>query len=229
MRERQDYSFDYQDNELEIRSEGIDTLAAGQKGTRVSSTPIQVLSNPFGQSLAPTFNDPIGVLRVCHGRIEQRLLGLERVCEILQEGDPTNGREASQTLSSIVGYFTSGGIKHTEDEEISLFPRMRPHLSVRDEAMTALVLLEAQHREGEAYVKELAEVVALLTRQPLQFPTAEIARLESIALRFGAHYRPHIQIENEFVFSRALEVLNDAELKLIGDEMARRRGVEITK
>jgi hypothetical protein len=95
--------------------------------------------------------------------------------------------------------------------------------------MTALVLLETQHREGEEYVKELTEVAALLTRQPLQFPTAEIARLESITLRLGSHYRPHLQIENEFVFPRALEVLNDAELKLIGDEMARRRGVEITK
>lgn len=189
----------------------------------------ELLVNPFTGPLAPSFEDPIGVLKACHRRIEQRLQMLERVCEILQGNDRAKKREAVQALGPVVAYFTSGGVKHTEDEEESLFPRMRRRLPGGDGAVAVLKSLEAQHREGESFVRELIFVVTALAQETMGFRLTDVERLESVTVGMGTHYRLHIKVEDEIVFPRALKVLKDSELAQVGEEMTQRRGVKIEK
>ncbi len=195
----------------------------------MNSNPVQIAVSPFTGPLAPTFEDPIGVLKACHGCIEQRLQMLERACEISQGNDLKKRQEATEALKPVVGYFTTGGVKHTEDEEISLFPRMRAYLKSGDEALAVMHALESQHREAESFVNELKEVVARLTRQPWSFDLKDTEWLESITVKMGTHYRPHIKLEDESVFPKAADILSEEELAVIGKEMARRRNVLLRK
>lgn len=183
----------------------------------------------FTGPLTPNFDDPIGALKACHVRIEQRLQMIERACEVFQNGDWKRKQEAAEALTPAVAYFTTGGVKHTEDEEVSLFPRMRPHLTSGDEAVAVMKSLESQHREGESFVEELKDIVERLTTPPFEFAEEDIQRLESVSRNMGRHYRPHTKLEDEFLFPRALDILSEEELTTIGQEMAQRRGVQIIK
>ena len=69
------------------------------------------------------FNDPIGMLKDCHRRIES-FLGI--LCVVV---DRAQGRiltdEESDAVKVALQYFRTGGQRHTADEEESLFPRLR--------------------------------------------------------------------------------------------------------
>ncbi len=193
----------------------------------MSMKPIEAVVSPFTGPLAPTFDDPIGVLRACHERIEQRVQILERACDIFQGNDWKRKQEAAEALKPVVAYFTTGGVKHTEDEEISLFPRMRAHLVMGDEALATMQALESQHRKGESYVEELKEAVARLIRQPGEFSLDDVEQLESITVKMSTHYRPHIKLEDDSIFPLALDILRADDLAAIGKEMARRRNLQV--
>jgi len=69
------------------------------------------------------FDDPIGMLKDCHRRIES-FLGI--LCVVI---DRTQGRsltdEEREAVKAALQYFRTGGQRHTADEEESLFPRLR--------------------------------------------------------------------------------------------------------
>ena len=91
-----------------------------------------------------TFGDPIRHLHACHERIEDRLRILERVAERYAE----KPAEASEALRSCFHFFDTNGVWHTQDEELSVFPRLRPALSRGEEI--GLQKLEADHQRGPA-------------------------------------------------------------------------------
>ncbi len=69
------------------------------------------------------FDDPIGMLKDCHRRIES-FLGI--ICVVV---DRARGRsltgEERDAVNAALEYFRTGGQRHTADEEESLFPRLR--------------------------------------------------------------------------------------------------------
>src|SRR5260370_20268320 len=69
------------------------------------------------------FDDPLGMLKDCHRRIERFLQVLSRVA------DRARGRsldaEETAAVEAALHYFRVGGERHTADEEESLFPRLR--------------------------------------------------------------------------------------------------------
>jgi Hemerythrin HHE cation binding domain len=89
------------------------------------------------------FEDPIGMLKDCHRRIES-FLGI--LCVVV---DRAQGRSLTDEERDAVGaalqYFQTGGLRHTADEEESLFPRLRESDANSCEEID---VLENDHREA---------------------------------------------------------------------------------
>ena len=167
------------------------------------------------------FDDPLGMLHACHGRIRDRLDTLDRLIGHLSAHGAD--QPARQAASSILRYFDTSGRHHHADEEEDLFPR----------------LLEADHDERDA----LRAVIVRLTGEHLSMERAWSAlspHLEAISdgrgaslpadlvRAFRAPYDAHIDVEEKIVFRIARDVLTPAALSGMGEAMALRRGVSRT-
>jgi hypothetical protein len=74
---------------------------------------------------AATLDQPLEHLTACHRRIEQRLDTLERVVPFLR----TRRDEALQAIRNAFAFLDGSGVRHTQDEEGSIFPRLRDRLT----------------------------------------------------------------------------------------------------
>lgn len=165
------------------------------------------------------FDDPIGMLKDCHRRIEQFLHVLCLVVERAPER-PLSEEEAA-AVQSALHYFRVGGQRHTADEEESLFPRMRAEQTTAS-ALKEIQALETDHREADdlhAAVEKL--YTSWLERRALS--TEELQRLRKATERLRQLYEGHIRIEENLVFPRAAEGLDGAALAQIGEEFRARR------
>ena len=72
---------------------------------------------------APSFDDPLGMLRACHGRIERQLVTLGRLVRHLPEHG-AGCRRARRGARAILRYFDTAAPNHHADEEASVFPRL---------------------------------------------------------------------------------------------------------
>ncbi|HEX5430347.1 MAG TPA: hemerythrin domain-containing protein [Bryobacteraceae bacterium] len=169
----------------------------------------------IGQANA-TIDTPVEHLMACHRRIEDRLATLKRAGEHLGE----NRTAALEAIKKSIAFLDSSGALHTEDEEASLFPRLRPLL--RPEEVQYLDSLEAQHREAESIFSQLKEAVAKLATAPDGGAVLE-NRYHELAARLSALYRPHIQSEDEILTRMARRDLGTDQLQAISREMRARR------
>lgn len=175
----------------------------------------------LGTTGQPDFAQPIELMMDCHRRIE-RFLGVLQLVAADDRDVPLDdeGREA---LKVALNYFDQAAPRHTADEEASLFPRLRriDKPAVR-QAMAAVDRLEADHRKAEDAHTRLDE----LGRQWLSDGTLDQASLQSFREVLAAlvkAYGEHIPIEDDNVFVLAKRVLDDEQLRAIGDEMKQRR------
>ena len=164
------------------------------------------------------FDDPIGMLKDCHRRIE-RFLGVQyQVCRRAQ-GQALNDEER-QAVEHALHYFTQSGPRHNEDEEQSVFPRLRASHSAAP--LEDVQRLEAEHHEAAAYHDE----VALLYSKWIADGNLS-ARDQSLLLhrteQLQQLYAEHIRIEEEIVFPRAAALFSQQVLGEIGDEFKARR------
>jgi len=97
--------------------------------------------SPFPES-APDFDDPLGLLRACHGRILHNCKLLERLPAHLQ----AHGADAElrQATGKIHRYFSVAVPLHHQDEELDLFPQL---------ARQSLKLAERVHRLRQEHVR----------------------------------------------------------------------------
>src|SRR5689334_7363940 len=103
----------------------------------------------IGAKPESSFREPLGLLGDCHRRIERFLEQLLRVAESAPGGPLDDDNRAA--LETALRYFERAAPLHTEDEESSLFPRLRacPDSRTR-EALRALEGLEEDHRAADA-------------------------------------------------------------------------------
>lgn len=181
--------------------------------------------------MAPTFNDPLGMLRACHRRIERALTVIERLAE--QEQAQGLDEPAREALRQTQRYFATGVPRHSADEEEPLFPRLRaahlPSAGTRPPDSAALQLLqsvEQEHEEAGAAHRELAALSEkLLQTGRFEIPEdrAHFCRLIT-ALR--QLYQEHIRAEDNELFPLAVRTISAADQGAIGNEMAARRGID---
>lgn len=169
------------------------------------------------------FTDPVGLLGDCHRRIERFLATLVAVTTEANGGPLTGDRHTA--LATALRYFRDAAPKHTADEEESLFPRLRrldqvvaqPPLGRIDSLQQDHVCANKSHRE----VDRLGELwLAAGKLSPL-----DAERLATLLNQLAELYSRHIAIEDTEVFPFAAKVLSSSDRKVIGVEMAVRRGL----
>ncbi|MGH8639190.1 MAG: hemerythrin domain-containing protein, partial [Burkholderiales bacterium] len=84
---------------------------------------IHTMPIKIGQRVDHSFDEPLGLLSDCHRRIEHFLRVLATVAADAAGGPLT--AEYRSALDGALRYFAVAAPKHTADEEVSLFPRLR--------------------------------------------------------------------------------------------------------
>jgi hemerythrin-like domain-containing protein len=184
---------------------------------------LEAALHTIGQPRVPNFSDPLGLMSHCHRKIEGYLAGLATSGEILLGGRAVELAGAFQVIDAAREHFAVRGPKHTEDEEVSLFPRMREYGGHEaGEALAALASLETEHRVAEGVHSEFDELVGWLPRDG-SAGVKEIYLFNELVAELADLYRPHIRVEDEIIFPAAARVIPSAALSIIGQEMLARR------
>jgi hemerythrin-like domain-containing protein len=174
------------------------------------------MTDLLGASAAPGFDDPLGVLRACHRRIEKQLSTLERLRRHLplHHADA----DAAAAATAIMRYFDTAAQHHHEDEEKSLFPRL---LAVRPDLAIVAARLEEEHvTMAQRWAALRRYLDAIARRQSDELPA-------DVADAFAAAYTAHIAFEEGQLLAQADAAIDAATLAVIGAEMAARRGLAV--
>jgi hemerythrin-like domain-containing protein len=164
------------------------------------------------------FDDPIGMLKDCHRRIEHFLNILSVVVERARGRELT--AEESEAVEAALQYFHLGGQRHNADEEESLFPRLRAE--GRNGDLGEIVGLEGDHQRAN----ELHGDVEDLYRRWISagaLAEQDQERLLAVTDQLRLLYEGHIRIEEETVFPRAAELLGSDAIGVMGEEFRARR------
>jgi hemerythrin-like domain-containing protein len=173
----------------------------------------------FFRTPAPGFDDPLGLLRACHGRIRERLDTLERLPEHLL----TRGADAEVGAAArrILEYFDRAAPHHHADEDRDLFPLL---LNVAErpgwdpglpETLERLAAEHALLEDGWAQLRSELEALALGENRTL--PEAD---------DWIRATRAHLSLEESRVLPLAGRLLTNRDLRRLGRAMALRRGAE---
>jgi hemerythrin-like domain-containing protein len=165
---------------------------------------------------APSFDDPLGMLTACHGRIERQLLTLDRLQRHLPEhGADIDARAAAR---GILRYFDTAAPNHHADEEASLFPRLKRMQSDRTDRLIAD--LAAEHEALVTKWRRLRPLLAgIVAGTRANLSARQVAEIR-------AAYAAHIAREESELLPLAAATFDAATLAEIGSEMAARRGVD---
>jgi hemerythrin-like domain-containing protein len=180
--------------------------------------PVQI-----GQKPESGFNNPLGLLSDCHRRIEQFLKVLIQVCETADGAPMTPPQIAA--LQNALEYFRNSAPKHTADEEVSLFPRLRVSADGRA-ALDCTAELECDHQAANRdHQKVEALAQEWLSNRSLDAP--QMREMQQALQRLAGMYARHIAIEDQELFPLAARVLQAEALAEVGREMAERRGLAV--
>jgi hemerythrin-like domain-containing protein len=167
-------------------------------------------------AMAATIDSPIEHLIACHRRIEQRLDTLANAASHIV----ANPIAALDAIKKSFTFLDTSGVLHTEDEEASLFPRLRQKLSPAEIAF--IDSLEAQHVEAGLIYFELKRLALSLEDSGNLSPDL-LGQYRECANQLRSLYRRHIQSEDEILTAMARRSLEDADVFAISGEMRARR------
>jgi pyridoxamine 5'-phosphate oxidase len=168
---------------------------------------------------APDFDQPIAVLKHCHGRIRKQLGTLERLLSHLPEHGADD--QARQAAEAILRYFDKAAHLHHEDEEQDLIPMLRAVAQGEDAAtLQALVPVILQdHKDMDALWQDLHEQLNLIKE-------GGAATLSASAVqRFVQRYTSHMEREESVVAPMALRLFSPEQMARLGAAMQARRGI----
>ncbi len=179
----------------------------------------------LGTQGQPGFDRPFELMSDCHRRIEHFLAVLRRALERYAKRELDD--ECSNALRTAQRYFREGAPRHTEDEEVSLFPRLRAlgRENLR-ELLDAADRLEREHEEAE---RIHAAVDARIDRWlgGLRLTPDEARAMASDLDALDRLYSQHIAFEDRVLFPAAARALGREAMRRIGEEMAARRGRDV--
>jgi hemerythrin-like domain-containing protein len=171
----------------------------------------------IGEKPDSGFDDPLGMLKDCHRKIESFLVILCIVAD-RAKGKSLTGEERT-AVETALHYFRLGGQRHTADEEDSLFPRLR---AIATTTLESIRRLEDDHRQADALHDSIDRLYAAwisagtLGKEKERQLLAETGRLKLL-------YAEHIDVEETLVFPHAAQVLDSPALAAIGSEFSARR------
>ncbi|MFP5236205.1 MAG: hemerythrin domain-containing protein [Acidobacteriota bacterium] len=165
------------------------------------------------------FDDPLGMLKDCHRRIERFLGVLCLVAERARGRAMTD--EESAAVQAALSYFRAGGQRHTRDEEDSLFPRMRA-AGIDPAEIERVGGLEHDHQVADNLHSE-ADRLFTEWLEKSRLPAEEETALLHGTEQLKALYAKHIDVEEKQVFPCAAEHLDKTALAAMGQEFRARR------
>ena len=175
------------------------------------------MTSPILDSAGPSFDDPLGMLRVCHGRLERQLATLERLARHL----PEHGCDANACAAAraILRYFDQAEPNHHADEEASVFPRL---LARTPAARDLVAQLADDHLRLHATWRRVRPLLAgIASGQRANLPPALVHEAQQA-------YAAHLALENEVLLPLCADCLTHDELVAIGEEMAERRNAAVS-
>ena len=169
------------------------------------------------------YDDPLAALMACHRKIEDQLERMAEAAREIVEAGPAALPAAIARLVGAKARFGGPRDRHTQDEELSLFPRLlgAPR-RVDTRVVRAVERLRDEHRVAEARHGEFRDLVAAV-RLGAPVRLADARRLVACVSSLSALYLAHIELEEEVVYREAARVLSTGELAAVGDEMRARR------
>lgn len=166
-----------------------------------------------------SFDDPLDMLRACHGKILRQCDTLKKLADHL----PVHGcDEAAQHAAlGILRYFDTAGKHHHKDEEVDLFPALRTCAEFEQIPVEPLLArLLSEHDEMLTTWHALRQLLASLGAGiNVALPTA-------LTERFIQSHSDHIAIEESQLLPLAERLLDRRQLIRLGMHMAERRGAK---
>ena len=167
------------------------------------------------------FDHPIELMMDCHRRIEHFMDVLVTVAQRLRGA--ALDRENRDSLQTALNYFRSAAPRHTEDEEQSLFPRMRRSSdSGIQTVLMKIAALESEHIKAQTAHARI-DILAQRWLNEGRLPEPAADKLLQLVTELRAAYARHIRIEDAEVFPAATRLLDEDQVSAIGREMAERR------
>ena len=169
---------------------------------------------------APDFDQPIAVLKHCHGRIRKQLATLEKLLAHL----PGHGadEQARQAAAAVRKYFDKGAVLHHEDEEQDLLPML--HATARGEDAATLQGLAPSilqdHKDMDAMWQDLHEQLSAIADGSGTYLAANMVQ------QFVQRYQQHMEREEGTIAPMALRLFSAEQMATLGAAMRRRRGIE---
>jgi pyridoxamine 5'-phosphate oxidase len=169
---------------------------------------------------APDFDQPVAVLKHCHGRIRKQLATLEKLLSHLPEHGADE--QARQAASAILKYFDKAAHLHHDDEEHDLLPMLLAVAQGEDAAtLQALVpMILQEHKDMDAMWQDLHEQLTTIADGSGRQLSASIVR------RFVQSYLGHMEREEGIVAPMALRLFGPDQMTRLGTAMRRRRGLD---
>jgi len=150
---------------------------------------------------------------------------LERCHRRLEETLATLAAPSRQAVDEALAFIDRAVKRHEDDEEASLFPRLRDVNSPEArQAMAKLDALESDHVRADAAHAEM-DVLGLRWLQDGRLAPEKRQRMRELLNELRELYRGHIEIEDREVFPLAARVLSPDQVDQVGQEMAERRGL----
>ena len=168
---------------------------------------------------APGFDQPIAVLKHCHGRIRKQLATLERLLSHLPEHGADE--QARQSAGAVLKYFEKAAHLHHEDEEQDLIPMLRAVAQGEDaatlQALAPIILQD--HKDMDVLWQDLHEQLTAIADGSAATLTA------SNVQRFVQRYTAHMEREESTMAPMAVRLFSPEQMTQLGTSMQRRRGL----
>jgi pyridoxamine 5'-phosphate oxidase len=168
---------------------------------------------------APDFDQPIAVLKHCHGRIRKQLATLDKLLAHLPEFGADE--QARQAARAVLNYFEKAAHLHHDDEEQDLIPMLRAVAQGEDAATLqalAPVILQ-DHKDMDALWQDLHEQLTAIAEGQSTVLSA------SAVQRFTQRYLSHMEREEGTMAPMAMRLFSPEQMAQLGKAMQARRGI----
>jgi pyridoxamine 5'-phosphate oxidase len=169
---------------------------------------------------APDFDQPIAVLKHCHGRIRKQLATLEKLLAYLPgKGADEQARDAAAAVRK---YFDKAAHLHHDDEEQDLIPMLRATARGEDAATLQALApgILQDHKDMDAMWQDLHEQLSAIVDGSASYLSAPTVQ------HFVQRYQDHMEREETMVAPMALRLFDAQQMAQLGAAMRRRRGID---